>query len=415
MRMQQVIHDIAYRDSIMSSAKIIRDRQIKGAIINHYGKEYADQLEPWLKKTARGSTFDEVNQKGIDSVLRQARLNLINYALPYNYVVTLTPDVGTMNPVTMMRYMRDKKGNDAIANEWSHEIPHAMYNMDRDFKEAMQKAVGEGRLDQAKAKAARWGYGPVSYASKIFRTATFIDKFNEARSKGMSEVDAGAMADTYVRERHGAVALHDLPSVMTSGEKGRMLTMFYGYFNTQYNWARTIPGHVRRGAAEGGMSEAAGRAHYQQAVNAAWGSIIVGSVFGGLVANSAKEDDGWVKRFGKAIPLQLFGMVPFAREASTMVFEGIAPRTPVGSALQAVTGAGNDIVRAYQHKPIKSGVKHIAATAGMVFGVPGTLQAGRTGQFLWDTYTGEQRPRDIYEWAHGLMTGEARLKRAGQR
>lgn len=402
MRMQQVIHDIAYRDAVMATAKVVRDKAIKGAIINHYGKEYADQLEPWLQKTARGSTIDEANQKGIDSILRQARLNLVGYALPWNYVVTLTPDVGSINPMAMKRYYADKEGNDAIANRLSKEIPHAMYNMDRDFKEAMQRAVGEGKLDDYKTKVARWGYGPVSWASKQFRTVTFIEKFNEAQAEGKGEVEAAAIADTYVRERHGAVALHDLPSVMTTGEKGRLLTMFYGYFNTQYNWTRTIPGHIRRG-------------DYQEALKVAWGSIIVGSFFGATIANSAREEDSWAKRGLKSIPLQLLGMVPFAREAATLAIEGIPPRTPVGSVLQSVVGAAGDMKRYIEKQPIDSGVKHVAALAGLLGGVPGTLQAGRTGQFLWDVNRGKQRPRDLMEWARGIMTGEAKLKHRGER
>jgi hypothetical protein len=402
MRMQQVIHDIAYRDAVMATAKVVRDKSIKGAIINHYGKEYADQLEPWLQKTARGSTIDEANQKGIDSILRQARLNLVGYALPWNYVVTLTPDVGSINPMAMKRYYADKAGNDALANRLSKEIPHAMYNMDRDFKEAMQRAVGEGKLDEYKVKVARWGYGPVSWASKQFRTVTFIEKFNEAQAEGKGEVEAAAIADTYVRERHGAVALHDLPSVMTTGERGRLLTMFYGYFNTQYNWARTIPADIRRG-------------DYADALKTAWGSIIVGSFFGATVANQAREEDSWAKRGAKAVPLQLLGMVPFAREFATLAIEKIPPRTPFGSVIQAVVGAGGDLVHLYEKQPIDSGVKHVAALAGLLGGVPGTLQAGRTGQFLWDVNRGKQRPRDLMEWARGIMTGEARLKHKGER
>lgn len=402
MRMQQVIHDIAYRDAVMATAKVVRDKSIKGAIINHYGKEYADQLEPWLQKTARGSTIDEANQKGIDSILRQARLNLVGYALPWNYVVTLTPDVGSINPMAMKRYYADKANNEALANRLSKEIPHAMYNMDRDFKEAMQRAVGEGKLDEYKVKVARWGYGPVSWASKQFRTVTFIEKFNEAQAEGKSEVEAAAIADTYVRERHGAVALHDLPSVMSTGEKGRLLTMFYGYFNTQYNWTRTIPGHIRRG-------------DYQEALKVAWGSIIVGSFFGATIANQAHEEDTWVKRGIKSVPLQLLGMVPFAREFATLAIEGIPPRTPVGSVLQSVVGAAGDVKRYIENKPIDSGVKHVAALAGLLGGVPGTLQGGRTGQFLWDVNRGKQRPRDLMEWSRGIMTGEARLKHKGER
>lgn len=402
-RMQQVIHDIAYREAVMSTKKIIGDRDIRNAIRNHYGAEYEAQLEPWLKKTARGSSIDEAGQEGIDRILRRTRLGLVAHALPFNYRVLLTPDVGAPTPTTMMQYFNGSwAANRALAMAKSKEIPHAIYNMDRDFREAMQKAVGEGRMDAFRADATRWGYSVVTYVSREFRAATFVSHYKRALAEGRSDAEAAVIADSYVREQHSTASIADLPSVMTGGEKSRLLTMFYGYFNTQYNWARSIPGHTRRG-------------DYWKALEAAYGSVVIGSVFGALVTNQMRQEDTWAKQFAKAVPLQLLGMVPFAREAATMAIEGIPPRSAYGTAIQSGLALANDVKKWAQGKPVESPIKHTAAVVGIYAGIPGTLQMGRTGQGLYDVAMGKQHPRDFTEWARLLATGEAKLKRQGER
>jgi len=52
--------------------------------------------------------------------------------------------------------------------------------------------------------------------------------------------------------------------------------------------------------------------------------------------------------------------------------------------------------------------------AGTVFGVPGMLQIGRTGQGLYDYYRGTQAPTSFLEWVRLVTTGEAELKHRKQ-
>lgn len=399
-RIQQVIHDIAYRAEVMNSAKILRDKEIQGAIRNHYGDMYVKQLDAMLEKTARGSTINEKDQSAIDGVLRTMRLNLIQYALPFNYVVTGTPDVGNFNLVAMHRYWSDKAGNNAIAKEWSKEIPHAIYNMDRDFAEAMQKAVGEGKMDEFKARTTRWGYKIVQGISQEFRTSVFIDRYSKALEEGKSQADAAAIADSVVREQFGSTAIHDLPSIMTTGEKGRMLTMFYGFFNGQYNRLRPMRDMMKR-------------EEYMQMTGNAIGTIVVGSIFGALIANSAREDESWAKRFIKSPFLYGASLFPFVREAGTLAFEGIPPRTPLGSVLGSASAVGHDTVNYMKGKPIDKGVQHVAAAGGLLFGLPGGLQLGRSGQGAYDWATGKQQPRTFMEYLRLGLTGEMRLKHSG--
>jgi hypothetical protein len=329
------------------------------------------------------------------------RMNLTNYALPLNYVVMFTPDLGLVAPI--IPFYKDRAGNMEIANKWSKEIPHAIYNIDRDFREASHRLVGEGKIDTYKAQAVRWGFAAVTKASREFRAATFIKYYNEGRAKGLDESHAAAIADTYVREQHASAALHDLPAIMASGEAGRAMTMFYGYWNTQYNWLKTTKGKISRG-------------EYMDAAATVWGSVIVGSIFGAMIANSAKEEDTAVYRALKSVPMQLGGMLPYGvRELVMYSFEDITPRTPLSSALQAGGSALKDLKNWKEGIQVEKGIRHAAGVGGLLLGIPGALQLGRTGQGLYDWALHRQQPRNFLEWQRLILTGEAKLKSAGER
>lgn len=98
-----------------------------------------------------------------------------------------------------------------------------------------------------------------------------------------------------------------------------------------------------------------------------------------------------------------------------MLTEGIPPSTPHGSLLKTMSALSSDMKAYMQGRPVKSGVKHTAAAIGQIYGIPGTLQAGRTGQGLYDLARGRQHPRNFMEYMRLLATGEARLKRQGER
>lgn len=395
-RMQQVIHDIAFRQEVMQVKQVLKDKEIRYAIHNHYGPEYVKQLDPWLKRTANGATLDETALDRRDKVARFFRMNLVKFALPLNPSVMFTPDVGLGYQI-LNYWGPGRAEKQAIANEWSKEIPHAIYNIDRDFREAMAKAVGEGKYDSMMNKGVRFGFGFVSYLSREFRTATFTKYFNEGLAKGLSKADAAAIADTYVREQHGSAALHDLPAIMAGGEMGRLMTMFYGYFNMQYNWARTIKGNINR-------------EEYMKAAQATLGTMVIGTMFGAWIANSAKEDDTFLERIARAIPMQALAMIPFVREAATYAYEGYSPRTPLGSAITSAGALITDTKKMMSGEAPEKPIQHAFAALGLLGGVPATLQLGRTSQGIADYSTGKHVPQSYMEWQRMILTGEMNLK-----
>lgn len=400
LRMQQVMHDISYRESMMDVSGLLADKRLRNAIKERYSGEGLKQLDAWLVRQANHLNYDEIAMAGMNNVLQRVRQNLVSYALPLNLNVVLSPALALTHPGQWARTLWDYGSMRKLVEEHSKVVPHTEYNLDRDFREHIEGIAQKRGWDRLRTEAVKKAYWPMIALEQRLRTVTFYTEFNRAVERGRTNYEASQIADSAVRERHGAQTMTDLPTLMASNEGYKMMTVFMGYFNTMDNWARQIPGQVRR-------------EEYGKALATAWGAIIIPAAFGGLMFNKAKEDDSYWKIAAKAVALQMTQGIPFFREAASMVSEGFKPSTPLGSALDAIYQTGKDAYKYTQGKPQGNTIRHVAGAAGMGFGIPGTLQAGKTGQFLYDYSRGKQRPRDLWEWMRGIRTGEARLKKGG--
>ena len=395
--MQQTIHDIAFRDSLIQAGKVFYDKQIRAAIRKHYGAEYEAQLIPWLRRIAHQYSADDAAVSGINDFLRRVRINLVSHTLPFNLKVILSPDIGVPNPRAWATYLANRAENVALAMEKSEEIRHLVYNMDRDYNDALAKATYGTEIGEVRRKAVEWGFKPVAKVSQEFRVATFVDQYYKALGRGFPDAQAAKIADSYVRERHGAASVVDLPAVMQSTESMKMLTMFYGYFNTMYNWQRQMVGNARRGEVEKFM------------VNGL-GSVVVGAAFGATLFNQRSKDDSWFKIIGKAMLMQPLATIPIVNLATNYAFEGYAPRIPFASMLTTAGNIISDSKKWWKGQRVEKPITHGANVVGLTTGLP-LAQAGRTAQFASDVAQRRQAPRNIGEWARGIITGEAKLKK----
>ncbi len=395
--MQQTVHDIAFRDALLQGSNILYDKGIRAAMTRYMGSEYTDQLGPWLRDVAHQFTTDEKATKWYNAALRRMRINLVGNALPLNLKVILSPDIGVPDPRVWARFEANRGDNVKLAMEKSDEIRHLVYNMDRDYRESLNRITLDPSVGDLQKKAVQWGFVPIAKVSQEFRMATFVDRYQRALDQGRSEVEAASIADSFVREQHGAAGIVDLPAIMRGNEAMKMLTMFYGYFNTMYNWQRQIPGNIRRG-------------EYGLAFENTLGSVVVGAAFGAVLFNQRKQDDSWFKIIAKAMLLQPLATVPGLREGASYFVEGYQPRTPLASLLGAAGSILTDAKKAYKGERLAKPITHVANVIGLVTGLP-LAQAGRTAQFGVDVARGRQRPKNIAEYARGIITGEAKLKK----
>lgn len=248
-----------------------------------------------------------------------------------------------------------------------------------------------------------WGFKPAMKMSQEFRMATFVDMYYKAKAEGRTDHEAAAIADSYVRERHGAASDVDLPTLLNSNETLKSLTTFSTFFNMSYNFRRTIPGQFRRG-------------EYADLLATYLSASIIPALFGAAFFTLLQKDESWFSFLGRSLLLQDFGTMPGVREATSFFLEGYNPRTPLMGFFNATGALSKDVLRMWEGKEPRQPIRHLANIVGLSTGLP-LAQAGRLGQFGYDVATGKQRPgrsrhlsRNILHWWNGLIYG--RMERA---
>lgn len=387
--MQQTMHFIAYHDALSQATRIIYNRRFGNAFRNYYGLEYDSNLKSWLRRVAMDGNADDPALKGLQKVFGWARVNLIRYALPLNIPVTLGVDPGLPSWKNWAGYVSNWDANSKFAEENSSEIKHLIYNMDRDYRKHMDDMVKNRGVGDYVAKAADTGFYLISFLTQGFRKATFIHKYNEGISKGMTHAEACHYGDMAVRERHGGATMADLPAIMSSNEYLKSLTLFYGYFNTMQNWLRGIPDDFRRG-------------DYKKAMAKAMGAYIIPTFISSVLFTDWDEDEDFFHYMGKVLLLQAFGGLPVLRNAAAFMFEGFPDRTPFESIAVNTRRAAKDLAALIEGAEPKKPIQSIAAAVGPVTGAP-ILGPGRMAQFLTDVAQDKQEPEGFWDWYNGLL------------
>lgn len=398
-RMQQVIHDLAYRDFVVNAGKVLYDTEVQNAIQKHYGVEYQEQMIPWLKRVANQSNAPERELQGWNDVLRRFRGNLVAAALPLNYAVMLSPSVGLLNVKQMVQFNANRSANKAMVMANSKEIPHMLYTLDRDVTEALKTSAGRNDWTSYQLMVTEKMFKPLIWMEQQFRMQTFYTEFMSQKGQGRTDFEASALADSKVREQHSVGAIGDLPALMASkNEFVKLSTLFMGYFTSQRNWMRQAPHYARE-------------REWANFAKVLWGSIGVAFAFNAALFTSQKKDEGMLSYLARAAASVPLAGIPLIRNVWGYYSEGYRSTDPITSFALAVGKLGKDGWDWLQHKPVKKPIRDTMTVLGGGLGVPGSVQIGRTGQGMYDAATGAQRPRNIVEWMRLVLKGEAQQRK----
>lgn len=396
-RMQQMVHDISHREAVINAGKIIYDRGIASAIKKHYGEEYQSQLDHWLKDIANHFNIKEQSTSAANSLMRTFRFNLVSNALGLNLKVILSPNPGLFNPRNAAEFWMNRGDNMALAMQHSQEIPHIMRSLDRDFREKLERTMREKNWSQVQSEAFRLSFYPMVMLERELRAISFTSEFKDGLRAGKTEADSAAWADSIIRERQGTAGTMDLPAIMRSNEAMKMATMFYGFFNTMYNWQRQLPGQARRG-------------EYQEGMKTIYGAILLPAAISYGLFYQPKEGESIFKGMAKALIGQPLSTLPWVREAANYFLEGFPSKTPWENLFTAAGSVVSDIKKYKEGKRVDKPIQHGVNLTGLTLGLP-LGQVARTGQFGYDVATARQRPKNIVEWWRGVVTGDIKLKK----
>ena len=399
--LKETIHDLAYREALVDTNKILEHPDFKREFERAYGPEELKALHTWLGRIANSNNADR-DVSALSRVLQYTRTGLVMNAIALR-ISTVLKHGGSAGIKTggyfvgggerfiasrMAAMAHDYKNQIQGAIEKFPEIRARLMQQDRDYRETASSLFEH---EDWRSKGERFGHAFVAWSDMMTAVPTAWAAYDRAitvgipKSQGgtgapMGEAEAIQYANKIVREAHGSQLETARSNVMNSpNEAVKMLTTLYGFMNNTY----------------GQMADAASKlrtANYSrpEILARSFAAIIVPALWAGVLTQGAPTAENWAKWVGEAIADEAAGTVPLARDAMSMIkgYEH-AGQLPVESWLATMVAPFVDVKKIAEgkHAPI---IQDAANAAGAGLHIPGLGQLGKTAQYEADVASGRK-------------------------
>ena len=388
---QDVIHDLAWREWLIDASKMISSSTLDDAIRRKYGAETPRAIRQWISDIAAGTR----KPRGVfDRAAAFLRKNVAASGLALNFMNAVQNVTGLQNSIERIgakwlavgqgEYLSGPKDAAAWVHEKSSFMEHRARTQFRDLNE-LRNVVESG--DNLLTKAKNNQFILITMTQKMVDTPTWIGAYRKAEAEGavvqledgsIDDSRAVAMADQAVIDSQGSGMTKDLSAVERGGELAKLFTAYYSYMNTTYNLAAN-----RVSGARGGSPRQRGAAALHLLMLMAVPVAIMTALKAGLTPGDDDDFDDPEKLAKKLAMEQVsfaMGLIPMAREFTPMIqpflqdqtfgYQGPAGLRIIGDATkfsqQAAQGEFDDGFR-----------KAAVGLSGSLFGLP-AAQINRT-------------------------------------
>lgn len=351
----ETAHMLAFRRPVLEVGKILRRKEVNGAIQETAGVEIAKALRDWLAYVAG----ERPARTGWNKAASWARKNAALYAMGFKLSTMLAQMTGLLAATSeiglkwTLRGVADTygRGNPLEAyravTALSPMMRHRITSVDRDVFEASSKLMDTGSTRRALDPFVRMksfmetkGFVPMGVIQMAFADLpTWNGAYAKALTENGGDIEAAARyADAVVERTQVGGAEKDLAAVQRGSELGKLMTMFYSYFSALYNLSarRVTMLHRRRDAAS----------VYRLAtlVLLTWFAepVLMGTLLGKAPDDEGDDWEDWLSWGAKEAFFNPFNMVVGVRDVASMVdsyVSGYSGRYRLSSALDVFDSA----------------------------------------------------------------------------
>ena len=264
----ETVHMLTFRRPVTEAAKILRRREVNGAIRETAGVAAAEALDGWLRHVAG----ERPARGGWDRAASWARKNAALYTMGFRLSAMLARMTGLLSPVAeigprwALRGVVDSYGRGSPLDvcrtvmELSPMMRDRIMSADREVFEVSSRLMEPDSSSRASDPFARMksfmetrGSVPMGWVRMYFAD---LPIWNGAYARALKEnggdiAEAVLYADAVVERARAGGAARDLAAVRPGREPGRLMTMFYSCFSALYNLSarRVAMFDMRRDAA----------------------------------------------------------------------------------------------------------------------------------------------------------------------
>ncbi len=404
--LQQVIHDLAFREAIIDVNRLLANERVREAIEGATNREIYRALLPWLKRIANEKTVEQPSPT--EKIIGRVRAGTTLMAMGWKVTTAIVQPLGYLSSVHLLgrkwaaRGLREFIGSPEkmqATRDFVYARSSMMRNrqtgFDRDVHDQLSRLAGKHDALDPVRKTAFYFTGMMDMAVAI---PTWMGAYRKAiLEDGATEREAIEAADHTVRFTQSSGYAKDLARIQGGSELRRMFTMFYSYFSALYQMEKRS---FRRVKSIQDMPRFVADQMLLWFVPAILGELVAGRGPG--------EDEDWNDWFADnwwkiaTYPAQtvvglrdIIGAInsPFGYEIS-----------PVARALEAVPELVNRAAdMATGERDLKrSDVKLAVDLAGTWMALPSS-QAWITGSYLYDLATDQEDPADPFEFLRNLV------------
>lgn len=322
--MMETIHDICYREAMIGFRRILNDEEIFATLKMKLGEKNVRLLREQLQTCANPNSNVKVAEaeKLLSAAANGLRNVATNAAIMLNFKTALQ-NVGNIflygNSVEGFGYsdvlvamQRGLSGAgradiDAICAK-SVFLKERMEIPDVTLRDINNR----NDLNIIEKHTLKWGSMLLGYTDMITAKPIYAQAYTKKIDEGATEQEAIEFADKVIRRTLGSSRKQDVSSLQRGSSLFKMLTMFQGFFNTQFNqWDRET--HIVRNMWKtGDKKEAAMRLSAFMASKyllACLVNLMISEM--SFMAPAEEDDDGWNKLSKELLdyPLSMAGPV----------------------------------------------------------------------------------------------------------
>ena len=234
-----VIHDLAWHEWLISTNRLLRDPKFANAVRETRGPEFLKQLRDWTKDNATGARGQPVYGEGALSWLRQG---ISASGLGFNVVSAAMQITGFNQSIVrvgakyigqgIMQFSTSPFESAKTVAEKSSFMAERGRTQFREINEIKNRVRGQTEISR---RVFAGTYFLMMNMQRSVDIPTWLGAYQKALDAGKDDAKAVALADQAVRDSQGSGLVSDLAAIERGGPVMKLFTVFYSYMNTVYN------------------------------------------------------------------------------------------------------------------------------------------------------------------------------------
>jgi hypothetical protein len=429
-RIDQTLHDIAFRRAVSDAYKVLTHKRIRQTIIDKAGQHSYDYLNDWLRSVARSSNVDDKAVQGLNRVMRYFRSGLGSTYIAFNPITALlhgpTAFLHGMGEVGIKYWTgaaRDLMGSlfssgesQKFVQDNSYEVRTYTQHLGEQSAQNMRRLLAQDTLlAKARSKGEVLGDYALSKMLNMSAHVVFLARYRQAMDEGMTSAEAAAEGDRAVRFAHGGKDTMDQAALFrANNEFVRSMVQFGSFFNTMFNRSVDIVNTGARGVRSyraGDVKDA--RRDFADVMGKAFTYWFLTSALGagvrGYIQGQKPQDESWPAYYAEMFGLDMTSMVPELEQTASLMFgvhRSTVSGTPVTQAFEELGGAIRNMYHLAEGIPMsKRWLQNDIEAVGTFTHLPGGLVIGRAAQSVLDDLDGDVDPQGFTGFVRGLLFG----------